>query len=227
MKCPLCGSEATAPYLPESLDAYRECAECRLVFLEPRARIGLQAERARYLQHHNSPSDEGYRQHLMSAIEPLVEGLQSRSARRQELGESGGGASCLGLDFGCGPEPVAQLLMQERGYPCLNYDPFFAFEPELLQRRYDFVLCIEVVEHLREPGLAWQLLHRLLRPEGALVVRTELLDAKIDFPTWWYRQDSTHICFYRAGTMRWLEERYAWKMTQPNESVRIFVRQET
>ena len=226
MKCPLCGADPAAPYLPESLSAYRECEECRLVFLEPRARVGLQAERARYLQHHNSSEDEGYRKHLMGPIEALLQQLKSRGLGRKDASDPADGANCLGLDFGCGPEPVAQLLLQERGYPCLNYDPFFAFEPELLQRHYDFVLCIEVVEHLREPGLAWQLLHRLLRPGGILVVRTELLDAKIDFPSWWYRQDSTHICFYRERTMHCLEERFAWSVMRAGESVWIFTKDE-
>ena len=35
MDCPLCECTATTPYQPELADAFRECPDCRLVFLEP------------------------------------------------------------------------------------------------------------------------------------------------------------------------------------------------
>jgi len=220
MNCPLCRSEASSPFLRASLDAYHSCAECGLVFLASRAHLSPRAERNRYLEHHNTPWDRGYREHLKSAIDPLVEQLQSR-ARSSSQAFRG---ECLGLDFGCGPEPVAQLLLKELGYECKSYDPFFAPHTEVLERRYEFVLCIEVVEHLREPGPTWQLLYQLLLPGGILAVRTELLDPALDFQSWWYRQDATHIAFYREATMQWIENRYDWKMTRPHEAVRIFVR---
>jgi hypothetical protein len=221
MDCPLCECEATRPFQPELADAYRECPDCALVFLEPRAHPSLQAERARYLEHRNSPLDEGYREYLAQALDPLVEKLEealpSSAAERANAR-----AAIEGLDFGCGPGPTACVILAERGYSCANYDPFFAFDAALLERSWDFVVCTEVVEHLRRPGAAWELLDRLLLEGGWLAVRTELLAPEVDFETWWYRRDQTHLCFYRAETMEWIAEHFEWELESPSAKVRLF-----
>ncbi len=223
MDCPLCECNATRPFQPELADAFRECPDCCLVFLEPRAHPTLQAERARYLTHNNSPEDEGYRKYLSDAVGPLVEELEAQIAASGVDPEAARSA-LAGLDFGCGPGPAVQAMLAEQGIACANYDPFFAFDPSLLERSYDFVVCTEVVEHLRRPGHAWELLDRLLKRGAWLAVRTEILSPEIDFEKWWYRNDETHLCFYRSETMDWLATEFEWRIETPRPNVRLFQR---
>jgi 2-polyprenyl-3-methyl-5-hydroxy-6-metoxy-1,4-benzoquinol methylase len=221
MDCPLCECGATRPFQPELADAFRECPDCALVFLEPHAHPSLQAERARYLTHNNSADDPGYRKYLSDAVEPLVEVLEE-GISASGVDPAAARASLRGLDFGCGPGPAVQTMLAEQGIECANYDPFFAFAPDLLERPYDFVICTEVVEHLRRPGHAWDLLDRLLKRGGWLSVRTEILTPDVDFETWWYRNDETHLCFYRSETMEWIADSYEWSLVEPRPNVRLF-----
>lgn len=223
MECPLCECPATRPFQPELADAFRECPDCRLVFREPRTHPTLQAERARYLTHENSPEDEGYRRYLAAAVDPLVERLE------RGIQDAGGDAAAAraalrGLDFGCGPGPAVRTMLAERGLECAEYDPFFAFDAGLLERSYDFVVCTEVVEHLRRPDHAWELLDRLLKRGAWLAVRTEILTPEIDFESWWYRNDETHLCFYRERTLRWIADEFEWSAESPGPNVFLFLK---
>jgi hypothetical protein len=215
--CPLCGAAGTAPFRPEAVEAHRSCPVCGLVFLEPAAHPSLQAERSRYLEHRNDPADAGYRAFLARALQPLVAALAREGKSRDTL---------EGLDFGCGPGPAVSLLLAEEGLRCRDYDPFFAFDPTLLQRTWDFVVATEVAEHLRRPGHAFALLADLLRPGGWLALMTRVLTPEVDFASWWYRQDPTHLCFYRPETFVWLAERHGWEMEIPAADVRLFRRRD-
>jgi len=221
MDCPLCECEATRPFQPELADACRECPDCGLVFLEPRAHPSLQAERARYLTHNNSPEDPGYRKYLADAVDPLLEKLEL-GIQESGVDAEAARSALRGLDFGSGPGPAVHVMLAERGIECANYDPFFAFDTDRLERPYDFVVCTEVVEHLRRPGHAWELLDRLLKRGAWLAVRTEILTPDVDFENWWYRNDETHLCFYSAETMEWIAENFEWSLEEPRPNVRLF-----
>ncbi len=230
MRCPLCGDEGAACLLPERaettgrgadssrLGAYRQCPVCGLVFLPPAFHPSREQERRRYLAHRNSLEDEGYRAHLSRTLDPLLEVLEASS----RVESSGGRGTLRGLDFGCGPTPAVETLLAERGWTCASYDPFFADHPQLLDERYDFVVAIEVVEHLRRPAETWALFDRLLEAGGWLAVGTMILSGGIDFEQWWYRRDLTHLCFYRPRTMEWIAHRFGWTMREAGANVRLF-----
>ncbi|MGE4158547.1 MAG: class I SAM-dependent methyltransferase [Planctomycetota bacterium] len=113
-----------------------------------------------------------------------------------------------GLDFGSGPGPVLAQLLAERGHRVALFDPHFAPDPAVLERRYDFVTCTEVVEHFREPGREWDKLMSLLKPGGWLGIMTKLADRWLESPelfaTWFYIRDLTHLCFYSRRTIQYL-----------------------
>jgi 2-polyprenyl-3-methyl-5-hydroxy-6-metoxy-1,4-benzoquinol methylase len=77
------------------------------------------------------------------------------------------------------------------------YDPLFAPDSSWKEKSYDAVTMVEVAEHLFEPLAQLRRVKMVLRPGGYLVLRTLLhYSDRERFNGWWYRKDSTHVCFY-------------------------------
>jgi 2-polyprenyl-3-methyl-5-hydroxy-6-metoxy-1,4-benzoquinol methylase len=78
------------------------------------------------------------------------------------------------LDYGCGGGTLIKYFA-ERGYSnAVGYDEYEeAFKnPAVLDRKYDFVVSQDVIEHVLEP---WDLLHtfdRITRPGGVIAIGT-------------------------------------------------------
>src|ERR1019366_6293630 len=108
------------------------------------------------------------------------------------------------------------VMLGERGFPTHNYDLFFYDDEALLSRKYDFVVCTEVLEHLRRPADDLARLEVLLKPGGLLGVMTGVLEGDASFGDWWYRRDFTHICFYRPETLAWIARRFGWELSRPS-----------
>ena len=176
---------------------FLRCGVCALTFVPASQHVDEKSERARYAEHRNSPDDPRYRAFLDRLLAPLAERLAS-------------GAS--GLDYGCGPGPTASVMMRERGFTMRDYDPFFFPNTELLDARYDFVVCTEVVEHLRRPGEIFARLNEMISPGGVIGVLTGILEEDGSFPAWWYHRDFTHISFYRPETLEWIANCYGWSL---------------
>lgn len=164
-------------------------------------------ERARYEEHHNSSSDPEYRRFLDRLLIPLCAEL--------EPGDEG-------LDYGCGPGPTASVMLRERGFPAIDYDPFFFNDSAALTRKYRYIVCTEVLEHLRRPGEELARLDSLLKPGGVLGAMTGVLEDDAAFAGWWYRGDFTHIAFYRPETLRWIAERFGWTLSRPSRDAALF-----
>ena len=204
--CLLCRG-ATAPFFDDHDRAYLRCETCALVFVPPRQHPTPAEERERYLWHRNE-ADEGYVSHLRRLVDPLTARLRPKTR---------------GLDFGCGPEPVLGRLLEDDGFPTASYDPLFRADEALLTTCYDFITCSEVLEHLRDPRETLGRLDALLAADGVLGVMTRLYDG-VDFGSWWYRRDVTHVCFYAADTLRWIADWRGWRLERPSPDVTLFSR---
>ncbi|MEX1186208.1 MAG: class I SAM-dependent methyltransferase [Gemmatimonadaceae bacterium] len=206
-KCPLC--HAARPRSVESGDGkgYFACRVCNLIYLTPSQRLSAAGERARYELHNNDRDDPNYVLFLRRLADPLVERLRP---------------GARGLDFGCGPTPVLSEILTAAGFPCAAYDPFFAPDETLLDKRYDFITCSEVVEHAHDPARMFATLRRMLAPDGILGVMTMFHPGEDAFADWWYRRDPTHVCFYGEATMRWIGERHGWQTEFPRPNVTLF-----
>lgn len=194
--CRLCDHPAPEPFATVEGRYYLRCPRCQLTALSAAQLPDLAIEKAQYDLHENDPGDPGYRHFLDQLATPLGRYLPD-------------GAE--GLDFGCGPGPALAGLLAERGFPCAVYDPLYATDDSVLKRRYDFVTCTEVLEHLHWPGRDWQRLGELVRPGGWLALMTRWLTDDNHFPRWHYRRDPTHVCFWKPETFRWLGDRDGWE----------------
>lgn len=116
---------------------------------------------------------------------------------------------------------MAQIL-REHGHNVEIHDPFYANNPQHLQRRYDFVTCTEVVEHFRQPRREFHRLFALLKPEGLLGLMTKLVIDAEAFRNWHYKNDLTHVCFFSKATLQWLADAYQCQLEIIGKDVAIF-----
>ena len=64
----------------------------------------------------------------------------------------------------CLPLAAALLAMiKDKGFNISSYDPFFANNPELLNCKYDYIACCEVIEHFHNPAREFALLQEQYR----------------------------------------------------------------
>jgi SAM-dependent methyltransferase len=86
-----------------------------------------------------------------------------------------------------------------------QYDPFFHKYPELLNEKYDYIASCEVVEHFHYPDKEFELLKKLLLPNGMLFCMTDIYNPTIDFANWYYKNDPTHVFIYQKETFEWIK----------------------
>lgn len=187
--CPLCANGATEPFHRDRKRDYCRCPQCDLVFVPPDFHLAPEKERARYDCHHNSLSDPGYRAFLNRLFHPMKARLRP---------------GAHGLDFGCGRTPTLSVLFEEAGHACADYDLHYADDPDVLNRKYDFLTCSETIEHFTRPREEFELLLRLVKPGGWLGIMTQLRDEAPPFETWYYKDDATHVGFYSRKTFQTL-----------------------
>ena len=186
---------------------YWRCRDCALVFVPPAVWLDAAAEKARYDQHQNDPADPRYRRFLSRLADPLVATVARGS---------------VGLDFGSGPGPALGALLTEAGLRVHLYDVFYAPDPAVWNRRYDFISASEVIEHLYHPRAELNRLFSVLVPGGYLAVMTRWVGDHGAFTRSRYIRDPTHVCFYSAATCRWIARRWQATLERPNTDVALF-----
>lgn len=192
MECPLCSSNSTHFCHARKRDYFR-CSSCRSVFLNPSQRLNLIEERERYLRHENNIESEGYQ----NFIKPLVDAVKVCF-----------GPGHSGLDYGAGPGPVAAFLLEKDGYRISKYDPFFYPDRGVLNYSYDYIICSEVIEHFFNPFTEFAKLRSLLNPAGKLFCYTQLLNDSVEFETWHYISDPTHVFFYHRKALEFISQAF-------------------
>ncbi|MBN1128350.1 MAG: class I SAM-dependent methyltransferase [Chitinispirillaceae bacterium] len=186
MNCRLCRAPQTRALCADVHRDYRYCEACGLVFVPPEQYVSVEEEKKRYDRHDNAADHDGYRKFLseVAVVAARENGPHGRI-----------------LDFGCGKNAVLTAMLREQGFDCVPYDPLYGIGAGALSGRYAQVIACEVVEHLR--GLREELLAigKALLPGGAAVLRTRCYPSLEAFRSWWYKDDCTHINFFRRETV--------------------------
>jgi len=209
--CPLCATSQPDEYYQDKHRDYYQCRECSLVFVPPEYFLSKTQEKSQYDSHQNSPEDPQYRRFLSRLFNPLEKCLTR--------------ASC-GLDFGSGPGPTLSVMFEEAGHNVLIYDPFYASDTSVFDKKYDFVTTSEVVEHLNNPKDELNRLWNCLKPLGFLGIMTKLVIDRNAFVRWHYKNEPTHICFYSQTTFQWLADLWKAHVTFVDKDVVIFSKKE-
>lgn len=208
MNCLLCQTKSNTFEMDTFL-----CPDCHLVFKNPVIFWDHDQDVARYTTHNNNSSDQGYVDFLAKLLVPLKPLLPQKF---------------MALDFGCGPGPTLSILLEEIGGEVENFDPIFFPDAHLLiPESYDLVTSTEVVEHFKSPQHDWETLVSLVKDNGLLAIMTLLYSKEIDFKSWWYKNDNTHVVFYQKETIAYIAKTYNLNIVfTDNKSIIIFKKME-
>ncbi len=203
--CQLCGSPSQAFYKdPRTQVDYSHCPICDFRFMDENYRLNPSEELQRYHLHQNDIHDPKFQKF----VQPLLDMVKSRIPQ-----------GAHGLDFGAGPQSVSSYLLEQSGYRMSLYDPFFHKDRAVFERTYDFIIAVEVIEHLYHPENELHRLRRLVRPGGGLGFMTHIYSEDIDFADWYYRRDPTHVGFYSRRTFQWIHEKFSFRELHLNNRV--------
>lgn len=209
--CPLCRAADVSKAYQDRHRDYFLCRTCHLVFVPSEQFLSVEDEKARYDLHQNTPDDPRYRRFLSRLFIPMQERLVPGSH---------------GLDFGSGPGPTLSVMFEEVGHSMATYDQFYAREPSVLEKQYDFITATEVLEHLHNPRKELDRLWDLLKPGGSLGVMTQLVLEGKAFVSWYYKNDPTHVCFFSRSTFEWLAAQWQAELTFADKDVFLFYKKD-
>lgn len=208
-KCRVCGSGEASHFLTVNGSIYRRCPQCFATFIDASQFPSAEEEKQRYELHENDPQDEGYLEHLRRLSVPLIERLKPQDE---------------GLDYGCGKVPALARMIEAAGHKMELYDPFFHPDRSVLEKKYDFITCSEVIEHFHAPADEFKILDAMLKPGGLLAVMTCFLDDDSKFADWHYRRDRTHVVFYKEETLRRVAQINGWDFEVPAKDIAMFTK---
>ena len=190
--CPLCQNSATAFYK----DEFYLCSCCEGIFRPAVKLLDNEKEKERYESHTNDSNDLGYQ----NFVSPITNAILKKFNKDN-----------IGLDFGCGKDsPIVKVLRQSE-YKIFEYDPFFFDDKKLLEKKYDYIACCEVIEHFYNPKKEFELLKKLLKEDGILYLMTGIYNSTIDFSKWWYKNDPTHVFIFQKKTFEFIQKEFNFK----------------
>jgi SAM-dependent methyltransferase len=192
MQCLLCQNEVKLFRNLEDKE-YFKCTSCNSIMLNPKDYVTSEREKERYEEHNNDIYDKRYQ----AFVSPIVNSVLKNYDKKQK-----------GLDFGSGSGPVITKLLRDYGYKINIYDPFFADNKEKLEETYDYIACCEVIEHFYYPRLEFTRLRAMLKPGGSLYIKTKIYNEEIDFDSWHYRNDQTHVFFYHKLALEYIKKQF-------------------
>ena len=204
--CPLCNSSATV-FCEKPKHLFYKCNVCEGIFRPAFTYLTSEDEKAHYELHNNDVNDVRY-QHFVS---PIVNAVLHDFTPKAK-----------GLDFGSGTGPVVSKMLRNQGFQIENYDLYFENKPELLTQKYNYISCCEVMEHFKQPLQEFQLLHKMLLPNGKLYCKTELFKNQKPFEDWYYKDDFTHVFIYQEATLHWIQKNLPFQKVLVYDKLIVF-----
>ncbi len=189
---------------------FYNCDVCDLVYVPDKYYLTPNEEKKRYNLHNNDPYDVRYRKFLNKLINEIKPYISK---------------DMCGLDYGCGPGPALSIMLKEKGYKVQTYDPYFAKNNNIFNKKFDYITCTETVEHFYNPKKEFDKFDSLLSKKGLLGIMTGMLKDWNNFNDWHYYRDPTHVVFYSQKTMKWIAKQYSYKCIFPRKNIVIFLKE--
>lgn len=206
MQCLLCKND-TIFFISIKDKEFFKCKKCHSIMLSPTNYLDKENEKLRYKEHNNDVFDKRYQ----DFVSPIVKAVLSDFDKGHK-----------GLDFGSGTGPVITKMLKDHEYDIEIYDPFFANDIEKLDRRYDYIVCCEVMEHFHNPRLEFNRLRNMLKTGGVLYLKTKVYNEDIDFKSWYYKDDPTHVFFYHIKGLEFIKKHYGFATMESLKDMIIY-----
>ncbi len=201
-KCPLC-NHSTRSIHQKSFDIhFHYCSHCEFLYKDSSDRISSEEEKEIYDRHENSYEDERYIAYFERFLNASLLPYISNDA--------------CGLDYGSGPSPVLSTLLNKRYNHQMDiYDLYYHDIALDGNKRYDFITCTEVIEHIENPIETLSYFKSILKEDGILSMMTQFHRKDDDFfMNWHYMRDMSHISFFTEKTMQHIAEEVGLELIQ-------------
>ena len=131
----------------------------------------------------------------------------------------------MGLDYGEGPYPMLREILKADGFENIDgYDLYFHKNDEIFNKKYDFIVLSEVIEHMRDIKAELDKLFMLLKPNGYFILSTQLWCGQNSLDNWQYMADPTHISILCQKTLDYLVKEYGLIQLKRGEDWFIFLK---
>ena len=101
------------------------------------------------------------------------------------------------LDYGSGMNFLSKHLKNNGYKNTFSYDPFTNNIQQNINRKYDLITAIQVIEHSYNANEIFQLFYSLLNTNGKLIITTYFCDNVQNLNNWWYCKPRVgHILFF-------------------------------
>lgn len=201
--CPLCGNKGENFFK----DEFFECVNCHGIFRNKRDYPDQDSEISRYKEHNNDVTDIKYQ----NFVAPITSFVMKNFY-----------ADACGLDFGSGIAPVVSKVLKDNSYNIELFDPFFKNDVDLLNEKYNYIVCCEVIEHFHQPAEEFKKLRKMLKPDGKIICMTHLYNSDIPFDNWYYKNDRTHVFIYQKQTIDFIVKSFEFSSATTDKKLVIF-----
>jgi len=187
MRCLICDAKSLMIKDDKNGWEFFHCKRCEFIFKNPADYVDATDELKQYKNHNNTRESRGYvemfEKFIKDTFEEYLEDIDKV------------------LEFGSGPGPVLSELLKERGLKVDIYDKYFSPKEVYKGKKYDLITSTEVIEHIDNPVKIFDFFASHVKKDAYLALMTQFHtnDAE-EFKKWWYKNDPTHICFFRPKT---------------------------
>ena len=187
MKCLIC--KKNTKFIEDKKNKWHffHCEKCEFIFKDPANYVDSTKELKQYQNHNNTMQSSGY----VEMFDVFMKITFERYLKNIKTV----------LEFGSGPGPVLAELLKQKGLDVDIYDKFFAPKKVYENKQYDLITSTEVLEHIQNPVEIFGFFASHLNKGGYLAIMTQFHQNNTsEFQKWWYKNDPTHICFFRPYT---------------------------
>lgn len=193
MNCKICNSSVTSMFDERNKWEFFHCKSCEFIFKNQKDYVDSDKELSQYNNHNNTMESPGYvnmfEKFIDATFEPYIDDITNV------------------LEFGSGPGPVLSELLRQRRLTVDIYDKYFSPKKVYEGKEYDLITSTEVIEHIDNPLEVFEVFSKHIKKGGYLALMTQFhKNEEEHFKKWWYKNDPTHICFFRPNTFEVLAE---------------------
>ena len=211
MNCLICKNNTITIEDKKNNWKFFHCKRCEFIFKNPANYVDENDELKQYKNHNNTMESRGYvemfEKFMDATFKPYIKEIKTV------------------LEFGSGPGPVFSELLKREDLKVDIYDKFFSPQKIYTGKKYDLITSTEVIEHIDNPLEIFNFFALHIKKDAYLALMTQFHtnDAE-EFKKWWYKNDPTHICFFKPHTFEVLASMSGFKVIKHDSKKSVLLK---